>query len=147
VRFGDLIKFNYQIDKSLLDYKVPPFIIQPLLENATIHGIGNKEEGGTITTIIEKKGDRMHITVHDDGVGMDEKTKEQILKGVDFNNTSNWHTTGIGINNVLQRLNLFFDDKNMLEINSSPGGGTSVTLKIPKMTDKNAAKREGVGDV
>ncbi len=147
VRFGDLIKFEYDIDENLLEYKVPPFIIQPLLENATIHGVGDKEDGGVITTKVELKDDRIHITVHDDGVGMDEETIKNILKGTDFEKTSSWHTTGIGIHNVLQRLNLFFEALNMIEIKSSPGNGTSVILKIPRMKKKYIYEKESAGNV
>lgn len=142
VRFGSLIKFNFDIDKSLLEYNVPPLIIQPLIENATIHGVGNKEEGGTITTTIKKYADRIHITVHDDGIGIDDKTKKLILACTEFENTNSWHTTGIGISNVIQRLNLFFSIDDVIEIDSILQKGTSVTLKFPIIDDKIKKEQE-----
>jgi len=147
VRFGNLIEFDFDIDENLLKYKVPPFIIQPLLENATIHGIGGKEEGGTITTAITKCDDRICITIHDDGVGMDEDTRKLIMEGEEFASSNSWHTTGIGIHNVLQRLKLFFDADEMLNVESAPDRGTSVTLKIPMLLEKNIPRVEVDRDV
>ncbi len=142
VRFGNHIEFYYDIDESLLEYNVPPLIIQPLLENATIHGIGDKEEGGSITTTIKKHGDRINISVHDDGVGIDEETRKLILQCSEFEDTNSWHTTGIGISNVIQRLNLFFSIDNVIDIESAAEKGTTVTLKIPMEIEKDRTNRE-----
>ena len=131
VRFGDAIRFEYDIDPDLLDIKVPPLIIQPLVENATIHGIGHLESGGVIKISLEKRGDAVRIGVEDNGAGMDEETRQKILKcqSPDCNETG--HTTGIGIYNVVQRLRLFFSCEDVVDVESAPGRGTKVVLKIP----------------
>lgn len=131
VRFGDIIKFNYNIDCDLLDIDVPPLIIQPLVENATIHGIGNLERGGIITVTLEKGDGVALITVEDNGVGMDEETQQRILDGQIFDNEKSGHTTGIGVHNVLSRLRLFFRIHDIMEIVSRPGYGAKFILKIP----------------
>lgn len=131
VRFGDIIKFNYNIHCSLLDIDVPPLIIQPLVENATIHGIGNLEQGGIITVTLEKGDGVALITVEDNGVGMDEETLQSILAGQAFDKEKSGHTTGIGVHNVLQRLRLFFGVHDIMEIISRPGHGAKFILKIP----------------
>jgi len=135
VRFGDIIKFNYNIDCSVLDMDVPPLIIQPLVENATIHGIGNLEQGGTISISIEGDKDNVHITIEDDGVGMNELTRQRILDCEVFQNEKSGHTTGIGVANVVQRLRLFFGIDDVIDIESSPNNGTKIILKLPRYTE------------
>lgn len=132
VRFGDIIRFNYSIDCSVLDMDVPPLIIQPLVENATIHGIGNLEQGGIITISVGGDEDYVNIIIEDDGVGMDESTRQRILNCEVFENKKSGHTTGIGIANVVQRLRLFFGVDDVIDIESSPNKGTKIILKLPR---------------
>ena len=131
VRFGDAIKFEYRIDPSLLDINVPPLIIQPLVENATIHGIGNLESGGVIRISLDRDGDVVRMSVQDNGVGMSEETRQKILKCQSFESDKVGHMTGIGIYNVVQRLRLFFSCEDVIDVESAPGQGTKVILKIP----------------
>lgn len=131
VRFGDIIRFDFSIDCSLLDIQVPPLIIQPLVENATIHGFESIETGGTVHITLEKNGDIVCIGVADDGVGMDEETQRRVLSLEPFDNEKTGHTTGIGIANVVQRLRLFYGVEDVISIESQIGKGTMVTLKIP----------------
>jgi len=131
VRFGDIMKFEYDIDQSLLDIDVPPLIIQPLVENATIHGIGNMERGGVINISLDKSDTVVRMSVEDNGAGMSEATRQMILKGQRFESEISGHMTGIGIYNVVQRLKLFFNCEDVIEVNSAPGKGTKVVLKIP----------------
>lgn len=148
VRFGDTIKFNYNIDCSVLGIDVPPLIIQPLVENATIHGIGNLEQGGSITISIENVEDYVRISIEDNGIGMDENTKQRILNCEIFENEKSGHTTGIGIANVVQRLRLFFGVEDVIDIISSPGAGTKIILKLPLYTfDKSSAGEENTEHV
>jgi sensor histidine kinase YesM len=131
VRFGEIIRFDYNIDCSLLDIEVPPLIIQPLVENAAIHGVGNIEEGGMIFISLERGKSSVNISVEDNGVGMSEDTRQKILRCYKFESDKSGHTTGIGLYNVMQRLRLFFDCEDVIEVESKPGKGTKVTLKIP----------------
>ena len=134
VRFGDVIKFEYDIDESLLDIDVPPLIIQPLVENATIHGIGNMESGGVINISIGTDDDAVMISVQDNGAGMNDETRQKVLDCQSFESEISGNMTGIGIYNVVQRLKLFFKCEDVIEVNSAPGKGTKVTLKIPRKT-------------
>ncbi len=132
VRFGDIIQFSYNIDCSLLDIDVPPLIIQPMVENAAIHGVGNLEEGGEISISLEQGPPGWaYVTIEDNGVGMNEETRLKILRGHTFESEKTGHTTGIGVHNVVQRLRLFFGDQDVFDISSQPGIGTCVTLKLP----------------
>lgn len=131
VRFGDIIRFEYNIDESLMDIDVPPLIIQPLVENSTIHGIGNMESGGVINISVEKGDNAVKISVQDNGAGMPEETRQMILSCQKGESEISGHTTGIGIYNVVQRLKLFFRCDDVIEVKSAPGQGTKVVLKIP----------------
>jgi len=131
VRFGDIIKFDYSIDLSLLNIDVPPLIIQPLVENAVIHGIGEKESGGEVYISLERGEMGVYISVQDNGVGMNEDTVQKILGCHVFESEKSGHTTGIGLYNVVQRLRLFFDCEDVIAVESEPGKGTKVTLIIP----------------
>jgi sensor histidine kinase YesM len=131
VRFGDTIRFDFEIDCSLMDIVVPPLIIQPLVENATIHGFENWEAGGFVRISLARCGEAVCIGVEDNGNGMSEETQRRILDLDPFESEKSGHTTGIGIANVVQRLRLFFGVDDVLSIRSEPGKGTAVTLKIP----------------
>jgi len=131
VRFGDKVHFDYDIEPGIKDFDVPPLIIQPFVENATIHGVGDMESEGRITVRMTQEGNTARIEIRDNGLGMDEDTRHKILSGEPAENTSAGHTTGIGIQNVVKRLQIFFRTDDVVEIQSSPGYGTKITLKIP----------------
>lgn len=133
VRFGDVMKFEYDIDQSLLDIEIPPLIIQPLVENATIHGIGNMEKGGVINISLDRSDTVVRMSVQDNGAGMNEETRQKILNCHKFESEISGHMTGIGIYNVVQRLKLFFNYDDVIEVKSAPGKGTKVILKIPRL--------------
>lgn len=136
IRFGDMIKFEYDIDCSLFEMEVPPLIIQPFVENATIHGIGNIEEGGIIKISLLRSDKGAIIEISDNGVGMNNETISKILSGFKFESEKSGHTTGIGVYNVIQRLKIFFSTQDVIDIESNSKDGTKVTLRIPKRADK-----------
>lgn len=136
VRFGDRIQFNYIIDENVEDFDVPPLIVQPFVENATIHGVGNIESKGIITITLVQTEKSVHIIIQDNGEGMDESTRKRIMHGEDLENKNQGHTTGIGIQNVVQRLRIFFGVYDVMDIDSDKDFGTKITLKIPKKIDK-----------
>lgn len=137
VRFGDMIKFHVEIeDEDILQIPVPPLILQPIVENACIHGIVEKEEGGRIIIhVFREDGDNM-IEVVDNGQGMSQEMIEKIYRkaskeeGV-LKKTKKGHTTGIGINNVIQRLRLLYKREDVIRIISIQGEGTRVIIRIP----------------
>lgn len=136
-RFGDLFSFSINIeDESLLEVQVPIMIIQPLVENAFIHGIGDMEYGGKIEIEVFRKEDTVDIRVKDNGRGMSERICQSILENKSSSqigkNNKGGHTTGIGIRNVIQRLKTFYEIDEVVEITSKEGAGTIVTLKIPQ---------------
>ncbi|WP_459768162.1 sensor histidine kinase [Alkaliphilus crotonatoxidans] len=133
-RFGDKIEFKTEIDKGLLMVKVPCTIIQPIVENAFIHGLENLERNGEIQLKVKEENQIILVEVKDNGIGMELEKIEAIMKADGSEEKIRKHASGIGINNVIDRLRLFYnidDIQEVFEMESSPGQGTKVTLKLP----------------
>jgi len=128
------VAFHTEVDSKLLDLKVPCTIIQPIVENAFIHGLSDLDTNGTISLVVRGDDKTIFIDVIDNGVGMDEAGIKTLLGGIDPGITSR-QVTGLGVYNVVNRLKLFYnieDSRDIIEIESKPGRGTKVTLKIPR---------------
>ena len=122
VRFGrDKLQVRKEIDPDTLDMVVPSMLLQPLVENAIRHGIGPKIEGGTITLRAKRGNGRLMIEVSDDGVGISEQRKSEVLD------------SGIGIRNVHERLKVLYGQDFSFQIDSGPGKGTAICLEIPEI--------------
>ncbi|AKN29864.1 histidine kinase [Clostridium carboxidivorans P7] len=130
LRFEDRIKFNLHVRGDLSKVLVPGMTLQPFVENAFIHGIEPKEEGGVINIDILEQGDVCTVLIEDTGCGIDEKTLNKIISG-DVGLEHTGHTTGMGIRSVVQRLELIYGQKNIFRIESKKDFGTKVYLKIP----------------
>lgn len=121
LRFGDRIQFV--TDLEVTGFKLPPLILQPIVENAIKHGLFPKTEGGTILLFTRMEGDNIMITVTDDGVGFDTKAP---------------HREGaVGLDNVRFRLEHMVNGT--MNIESSPGKGTTVTIVIPCRRNKDSS--------
>ncbi|WP_207640924.1 sensor histidine kinase [Clostridium lundense] len=128
-RFGDRVKFNINVGKDLENIKIPGMSLQPLIENAFIHGIEPKEDGGVIDIDVYKEKNFCIIKIEDNGQGMDIETLNAILKKDDKEKHIG-HTTGIGIKNVINRLKLFYNDEDVFHIESEEDKGTTIYIKI-----------------
>jgi len=134
-RFRDKLRIIRDIDESLLDYQVPVLTIQPLVENAIKHGILPKEGQGTvwIRAFLEEE-EEIIFEIKDDGVGIPPEKMPHILTlGYGSGN-------GVGLSNVHERLKGLFGEEYGLSIESSPGEGTSVFIRIPLIC--NSANEE-----
>lgn len=130
LRYEDRVKFNLHVDGDLSKVMVPGMTLQPFVENAFIHGIEPKEEGGIINIDILEQGSFCSVIIEDNGCGIDEETLSNITsEDSEFLHTG--HTTGMGIKSVVQRLELIYDEKDIFKIESVKGIGTRVYLKIP----------------
>lgn len=127
MRFGSRITFEVkcEIDEKL--YMMPSFTLQPLVENALVHGLSSKEEGGTIRVRIFSRNNRLLVTVGDDGLGMDEETIRLMMK--DIAEESN-HRIGIGLGNVAKRINGMYKD-GTFNIYSKENRGTAIVIDLP----------------
>ncbi len=132
-RFSDRLTFHIDLDASALVYQMPSLTLQPLIENAVIHGIEPKEGDGEIWFRIKDEDQRIRIEIEDNGEGMDRDKIEQLLKG--GITPQEGHATGIGFANVAKRLQLFYGRDNVVEIESLPKCGTKIILKLPKVME------------
>lgn len=126
-RFGDKISVAYQVEDNVEKYQVPNFILQPLIENAIIHGLETKLEKGRLLIQIQKEEDRLYFLVADDGVGMSVEEIETLYAQCEENDTSK----SIGIKNVYRRLILCYGEESKLYIKSKKNKGTEIRFSIP----------------
>lgn len=124
-RYGNSIKFSLDIEEELLDCKVLKLILQPLLENAIVHGIDKKEGKGNINVTIKKSDGNIIYEIVDDGIGIDVDEAYSLLENTTESNK------GIGIKNINDRLKLSFGDQYGLQFFHAEGGGTKVVVLHP----------------
>ena len=134
-RFGDMIDFRLSVpeDESIKSFIIPRMTLQPLVENAYIHGVSKFEDGGTIELKAAKEEDRVCITISNTGDEFPKETIKLILNGkpkVNKDTSKKGHTTGIGLDNVLNRLRLFYEEKDVMNI-TCVDGKTNVILSLP----------------
>lgn len=113
-----------QTETELLDQPVPTLALQPIVENAVIHGISKKKEGGTVTVTVGPQNDDLVITVEDDGIGISPIQLSELLKPGETRSS-------IGLCNVDGRLRLLYGADYRLDIESDVGRGTRVAIRIP----------------
>ena len=128
-RFGDRIRFVFELDESFHKIKVPAFILQPLVENSITHGVGliRRKAKIWIKTAYQKESDTMILMVLDDGVGMNREKLEEVRKEMEEYAVRNMK---IGLGNVYLRMKKFFGSRIKMEIESEQGKGTAVTIQI-----------------
>lgn len=120
-RFPDKLKVEMCVDESL-SFKLPPLILQPLVENAVKHGIQKKHGPGILRVEIKRDGDELNFLVADDGVGMPDEAEEKLEPASE-------DKSGIGLSNVKERLLSIY--RRELEITSKPNEGTQIRFSIP----------------
>ena len=130
VRYGDSFELIKDVDSSLLELGIPSMILQPLVENAILHGFSGMSRPGIIvvSAALEENDSILVISVKDNGNGMSQETMETI-----FNNdaASRKGLSKIGLFNVKRRVVLAYGGNYGVEVASYPGEGTVVTLRLP----------------
>jgi sensor histidine kinase YesM len=126
VRFGDRVNYDINFTDSQ-KVKLPPFLIQPLVENAVRHGITKKDEGGFLKIYGYRNLNYYVIGVEDNGVGISEQRLEVILSG------QKSEGLGIGLSNIRQRLKKRYNTD--LKIESNYGKGTKIYFEIGPFLD------------
>lgn len=129
-RFGDRIHVSFNIDPEILDAKLPKFILQPIVENAIVHGLEPKIEGGHLTISAHKESNNIVISIIDTGMGIEKIEMNTILKRTNANPRIE-NVTGLGINTVHQRIQYYFGSDYGLKIESESGEGCKATITIP----------------
>ncbi|OCT16890.1 hypothetical protein A8709_00820 [Paenibacillus pectinilyticus] len=123
-RFKDRIRFEYDIEEAAYRLRMPPLLLQPLVENAIRHGIGDRIEGGTVTLTVEESDGKWRFVVADDGIGIAPERLKTLLERADAGEPQ-----GVGLRNINKRLKYEYGIS--LELESELGCGTRVTICIP----------------
>lgn len=129
-RYGnERLTFRLDIDASGQEIEIPPLIIQPLIENAVVHGLENIAEGGLVSLTTKVNDHALRVEVTDNGVGISEHKIKQISESLhDMEEEEEYR---IGLRNVHQRLVMIYGEACGLTIQSELGSGTRITFEIP----------------
>ena len=132
VRFAGDIHFTKEVDVNIENVRVPSMILQPVVENAVNHGIRDIEWEGRIDLKVQGKQDSLEIRICDNGKGMSQAQIERVLAGQAGTDKEQWDSTGIGMNNVISRLELYYAKSGLMQIYSEgEGKGTEVVITVP----------------
>lgn len=130
-RYDDVFEVEYDIDDSVKDCKTVKLILQPLVENAIYHGFRENDLQGTITIRAKDDGDYIKFQVEDDGIGMEKEKLDRILYC-----TEDSPEKRFGLFGTIQRIQLYYQQENLVQIDSEVGKGTVITVRIPKEKDE-----------
>jgi two-component system, sensor histidine kinase YesM len=131
-RFVDRLNFSIYVEEECKAYYIPKMLILTFVENACIHGIEKKKDGGEISIIVSKQDESIYIEILDSGIGMDEKRLMKIKESLEKNDitTSNWEES-TGILNAYLRLKMHYQQEVELVMESKIHHGTEVCIKLP----------------
>jgi two-component system, sensor histidine kinase YesM len=131
-RFSDRISCGIDVaaDVDAERYRILPLLIQPVVENAIVHGLEPKAGPGRVLVDIRRADGRLVVTVTDDGVGIAEERRAALLRALRSPESAH-PPDGIGLANVNQRIRLCYGEDFGLAVESRPGGGTVARLVLP----------------
>ncbi len=128
IRYGDKFDVNIQVEEVIMQCIVPKLIIQPIVENAIVHGIEDKIGKAHLNIRAYKKGNNIIFEVIDDGVGISE---EDLVRIADKTQSKNFQNNSIGLANVDKRIKLYYGDEYGLDITSEVNVGTITRITMP----------------
>ena len=137
IRYEDILDYSIQIEPGIKDHIVLKMLLQPLVENALYHGIKNKRGGGCIIIRGYEDRDNLIFEVEDNGSGMDPETLEKVrkkLSGTFEGEQADLKKGGFGLNNVAQRLRMYYGDQAEILVESEKGIGTCFKIFLNKKT-------------
>lgn len=132
MRFGSRIRYSLDLETDAVNAIIPSLSLQPLVENAVVHGLSKKESGGILHIRIWKKGEMLILSVTDTGLGMSRERCAEVSAAMKERRTSK---IGIGLGNIYKRVHMMYE-KGDLRIYSREGKGTVIQLMIPQKEDK-----------
>jgi two-component system, LytTR family, sensor kinase len=136
MRYGEKLSYRINLEPAVLDYELPKLVLQPIVENAILHGVEPRPDGGSV--LIEgwlHKDDQAIIEITDDGVGMSEEALAQLNASLRAS-PEGGAPQRLGLANVSKRLAFSFGEEFAMTIRSRPGEGTSVRIRIPRSPRK-----------
>lgn len=132
VRFSGAIAYEKHVDADLVNVSIPSMILQPIIENAINHGVRDIDWPAVITLSVYRTGDFITISVRDNGRGMNQEQIQAILSGNAPVRRKGDETNGVGLGNVVSRLQLFYNQEDVFDVTSAgEDKGSEVLLYIP----------------
>ena len=135
IRFSNKFTLTLDIPDELYQQKVLKLILQPLVENSFYHGLNYCTAGDNITIQAKRDSSILYITVSDNGQGMTQEVLDELRaklsEEASFTELGHRNKQGIGLKNIHSRIELYYGRGYGLSITSTPGEGTSITIKIP----------------
>jgi len=131
MRFENRMEYKINLLSEMREYKIPKLILQPFVENAIVHGLENRGNRGMIKLHGYMEHELMVFKISDNGVGMDDDQLNNLMFE-EKAQYSNQRISRYAIRNVKERLKLRYQDRFVLDISSTIGVGTTITIKIPK---------------
>lgn len=126
LRYGSIIQYEVDCDPGLMDLKVMKLFLQPLVENSIAHGIRPHHKEGTVSVEVRREGAYLDFFVFDDGEGIPEDILKKLQPDEIMNNPESF-----GIRGTIERIRTFYEGDVVYEIESEPGAGTKVHIRIP----------------
>ena len=114
IRMGDRLQYDMDIPDSLADVSFPPMLIQPLVENAILHGLEPKVAKGKVMISVSQSDDILRVAVTDNGRGFGQVDPQ-----------------GTGLGNVRERLNSLYKNKGRLILKENPPSGVQAIIEVP----------------
>ena len=131
VRFSGEIQFESHVDEECLNVMMPSMVLQPIVENSVNYGIRNIDWQGRIDLTVTREDGYICVSIRDNGIGMSQDKIDRIMEGRLERQELSKNSNGVGLDNVIQRLRLFYDREDVLEITSvGPNMGTEVAVKL-----------------
>lgn len=134
-RYEDRLHYTLNVQDEAAGIRVPPLIIQPLVENAVVHGVEDKEDGVDVDVQIWNEDGGVHVRVRDNGMGMTPERLAEVMATI--TGAEEPERNRIGLRNVHQRLVLSYGEEHGLNISSVSGVGTEITFTIPIKNQDN----------
>ena len=125
-RYGDSFDALIEYDEQAAGCRIPKLLIQPLVENSLMHGVDMDAGNGMITVVARRQGEEVCIQVEDNGAGMSAERIRQVMEA-----RADDGRPHLGVRNVHERIRLHYGEPWGLRIESTPGRGTRITLRLP----------------
>lgn len=132
IRFQNHLTSNYMVDEKLLNFYIPPFILQPLIENFLIHGFKRDSEKNEISIRVQEKNHKILIEIEDNGLGIDPERLEELKQRLQL---MEGPSDSIGLENVHQRIRLKYGEPYGINLESTPSISTIVTVVLPLLSE------------
>lgn len=145
VRYENRFGLDINVNEDFLDLRVPQLILQPVVENSVKYGLRPKEENGIIAINVQVEGERLLISVMDNGLGMSQQKLREVQELLENKETvkhARSKKASIGLKNAHDRIKLILGEEYGMEIISYEGMGTIVKFSLPVMREKDAPGAE-----